>query len=211
MKRHVIYFVDEDDRARRANLRDLTALLDNPTIEIRDLAPLKTFAEYEPLAAAPTTAAFILDQRMKTGGTVNYNGTDLAAHLRGIDAKMPIYILTGYAGQIDDFRGSEYLVEYIIDKGHIENPASDEARIVKARLLRHLDVFNDVRNARDQRFHDLLIKSSREPLSPDEEKELRELEGERLVTVAAVEREKQVALDAEIGKLKAILGRDRLL
>lgn len=211
MKRHVIYFVDENEPARRANLRDLTVLLDNPAIHIRDLAPLKTFAEYDSLAADPATAAFILDQRMKAGGTVSYNGTDLAAHLRGIDAKMPIYILTGYSDQIDDFRGSEYLIEYIIDKEHIENPASEEAKIVKARLLRHLDIFNDVRNARDQRFHDLLIKSSREALLPNEEKELRELEGERIATVAAAEREKQIKLDAEIESLKKLLGRDKLL
>jgi hypothetical protein len=210
MKRNVIYFVDEDEPARRANLRDLTTLLDNPGIEIRDLAPLKTFAEYDGIAAEPTTAAFILDQKLKPGG-MTYNGTDLAAYLRGIDAKMPIYILTGYADQLDEFRGSQYLIEYVIDKQHIEEPTSEEAIIVKARLLRHLDVFNDVRNAREQRFHDLLIKSSLEPLLADEEKELRELEGDRIAIVAAAEHERQIKLDTEIEALKKLLGRDRLL
>ncbi len=210
MKRNIIYFVDEDEPARRANLRDLTTLLDNPKIQIRDMAPLKTFAEYDSFAAEPTTAAFILDQKLKPGG-MTYNGTDLAAHLRSIDAKMPIYILTGYADQVDEFLGFEYLVEYIIDKQHIEKPDSNEAIIVKARVLRHLDVFNDVRNARDQRFHDLLIKSSREPLLPDENNELRDLGGDRIASVAASEHERQIKLDTEIEALRKLLGRDRLL
>jgi hypothetical protein len=42
MKHYVIYFVDEDEPARRANHRDLTMLLDNPEIEIRDLATAPT-------------------------------------------------------------------------------------------------------------------------------------------------------------------------
>ena len=209
MKRNVIYFVDEDAPARRANLRDLNNLLDNPEIKIFDMAPLRSFAEYDGLVASSETAAFILDQRMKAA--VSYNGTDLAAYLRRVDPKVPIYILTGYADQKDDFLGSEYLVEYIIGKAEIEDPNSNAAKIVKARLLRHLEVFNDVRDAREQRFHDLLIKSSRETLSPDEERELRQLEGERIASVAAAEREKQVELDAEISKLKELLRRDRLL
>lgn len=210
MKRHVIYFVDEDEPARRANLRDLKALIDNPAIEIRDLAPLATFAEYDALATNPKTAAFILDQKLKPGG-MTYNGTELALYLRGIDSKMPIYILTGFADQTDEFRGFEYLIEYIIDKQHIEIPDSPEAIIVKARLLRHLDVFNDVRSARDQRFHDLIIKSSREALSEDETKELLELEGERIGSVAAAEHERQIKLDTEIEALRKLLGRDKLL
>ena len=210
MKRHVIYFVDEDEPARRANLRDLKALIDNPAIQIRDLAPLATFAEYDSLATDPTTAAFILDQKLKPGG-MTYNGTDLALYLRGIDSKMPIYILTGFADQTDEFRGFEYLIEYIIDKQHIEIPGSDEAIIVKARVLRHLDVFNDVRNARDHRFHDLIIKSSRETLPADEAKELLELDGDRIASVAAAEHERQIKLDTEIEALKKLLGRDRLL
>ena len=209
MKRHVIYFVDEDEPARRANLRDLRALIDNPAIQIRDLAPLATFAEYDSLATDPTTAAFILDQKLKPGG-MTYNGTDLALYLRGIDSKMPIYILTGYAGETEEFRGFEYLIEYVIDKQHIEDPKSDEAIMHKARIVRHLDVFIDVRSARDQRFHDLIIKSSRESLSAEENEELLELDGERIASVAAAEHERQIKLDTEIEALKKLLGQERL-
>jgi hypothetical protein len=205
MKRHVIYFVDEDPAARRANVRDLTTLLDNPGIEVVQQEPLKTFADYNPLVADPATAAFILDQRMKGCGLVAYNGTDLAAYLRGIDGKMPIYILTGHADQPQDFVGFQHLVEYIIDKEDIENANSEKAKIVKARLLRHLEVFNDVRNAQEQRFHDLLVKSLREPLTPKEQAEMDQIEGETTAPIQAAERKKEQELSETVGQLRRLL------
>jgi len=142
---------------------------------------------------------------MKQGGLVNYNGTELAEHLRGIDAKMPIYILTGYADQTDDFRGAEFQVEDIIPKDQIEDPATEKAQIIKARLLRHLDVFNDVRNAQEQRFHDLLIKSLREPLTPDEQREMDQIEGETTAPILAAERTKERELKDQVEKLQKLI------
>jgi len=43
MKRNVIYFVDEDPPARRANVDALKALLGTPEIDIRGVEPLKSF------------------------------------------------------------------------------------------------------------------------------------------------------------------------
>jgi FixJ family two-component response regulator len=205
MKRHVIYFVDEDAAARHANVRDLTTLLDNPEIKVIQQEPLKNFADYNPLMANPATAAFILDQRMKPGGMVSYNGTDLAGYLRGIDGKMPIYILTGHADQPQDFTGFRHLVEYVIDKENIENANSEEAKIVKARLLRHLEVFNDVRNAQEQRFHDLLIKSLREPLTNKEQIEMDQIEGETTAPIQAAERKKEQELGETVDQLRRLL------
>jgi hypothetical protein len=145
------------------------------------------------------------------GGGVAYNGIDLAEHLRSIRPKLPIYILTGAAGAREDCAGVEYRVEEIIDKEDIEDLSSEKAQTIKARMLRRLDVFEDVLGSREQRFHDLLIKSTHGTLPRDEEKELRRLEGERIASVAAAEREKQVKLDAEIESLKKLLGRERLL
>ncbi|HEY3856708.1 MAG TPA: hypothetical protein VGO67_20165 [Verrucomicrobiae bacterium] len=166
---------------------------------------MKTFADYNPLVANPTTAAFILDQRMKGGGLVTYNGTDLAGYLRGIDGKMPIYILTGHTDQPQDFVGFQHLVEYIIDKEHIENAQSDEAKIVKARLLRHLEVFNDVRNAQEQRFHDLLVKSLRGPLTAKEQIEMDQIEGETTAPIQAAERKKEQELGETVEQLRRLL------
>lgn len=210
MKRHVIYFVDEDPSARRANVRALTTLLDNPEVKIIAQEPLRTFADYDPLMAHPATAAFILDQRMKGSGIVTYNGTDLAKHLRGIDGKMPIYILTSYSDDKQDFAGSEYLVEYILSKEDINVSTSREAKIVKARLLRHLDVFNDVRAEQEQRFHDLLLKSLHEPLTPEEQHDMDQIEGETTAPILAAERRKESELCVKVDELRKLLDGDRL-
>jgi len=210
MKRNTIYLVDEHPPARRANAEALRRLLDNPKIQVKELEPLPNVADYNPLIAEHSTAAFVLDQRMKQAGLVSYNGTDLAAHLRGIDSKMPIYILTGYADEKEDFEGSEYLVEYIIGKGEIRDQNSSKAKIVKARMLRHLDVFNDVLDDREQKFHDLLVKSIKEPLTDEEEKELGLLETERLVPQHAAELKDAKALEQAIAELKAKMQNENL-
>jgi hypothetical protein len=209
MKRNVIYFVDEDPPARRANVDALKALLGTGEITVCGVEPLKTFSEYNVLVANPTTAAFFLDQKMKQSGLVGYNGTDLAEHLRGIDPKMPLYILTGYADQVDDFRGKSFRVEAIIPKDEIEDPKSEEAQTHKARILRHLNVFNDLLDARSQRFHDLLVKSLREPLTPDEQQEMDRIEGDTMAPVLASERTEARSLGGLIDELKRIVGSDQ--
>lgn len=205
MRRKKIYFIDEDAAARRANVRSLTALLDTKELEIEALEPRRDFSAYTDLLASPETAAFVLDQRMKGSGIVNYNGTDLARYLRGLDGKMPIYILTGHAQEIQDFAGAEHLVEYIIGKDEIEDAESEGAKIVKARLLRHLNVFNDIRDEQEQDFHDLLIKSLREPLTKDEQGKMDRIEGITTAPVLAAERQREKALAQKIEKLRSIL------
>lgn len=206
MKRHIIYFVDEDPAARRANARALTTLLENQDIKVKEQEPLKALAGYSELLADPDTAAFVLDQRMKGSGHVPYNGTDLARYLRGIDGKMPIYILTGHADDVEDFRGSKHLVEYIIGKDEIEDAGSETAQVVKARMLRHLDVFNDVRDVQEQRFHDLLVKSLRQSLTSEEQEEMDLIEGDTTAPLLAAERSKESELSEQLNQLRQILG-----
>lgn len=210
MKRNTIYLVDEHPPARRANAEALRRLLDNPKVQVKELEPLPNVADYNPLIAEHSTAAFVLDQKMKQAGLVSYNGTDLAAHLRGIDSKMPIYILTGYADEKEDFEGSEYLVEYIIGKGEIRDKDSSAAKIVKARMRRHLDVFNDVLDDREQRFHDLLVKSLTEPLTADEQKEMDQIEGETMAPIQAAERKKEQELSETVAQLRRLLDNGQL-
>jgi DNA-binding LytR/AlgR family response regulator len=205
MQRNKIYFIDEDAAARRANLRYLRALLDDDTLEFESMEPLKTFSQYNDLISRPSTAAFILDQRMKGSGLVNYQGIDLARHLRGIDGKMPIYILTGHPGEEADFAGSEHLVEYIIGKDEIENVNSNQAKIVKARILRHINVFNDVRDEQEQRFHDLIVKSMNGQLTASEIDEMNKIEGITTAPVVAAERARENDLGSKIEQLKVVL------
>jgi hypothetical protein len=65
-------------------------------------------------------------------------------------------------------------------------------------------------NEREKRFHDLLVKSLREPLSPEEEKELGLLEDERVLQVHAQELSDTKALQKTIEELKAKLAPDKL-
>ncbi|MDM4773033.1 hypothetical protein [Solimonas sp. SE-A11] len=205
MRRQNIYFIDEDAAARRSNGRSLKELLGSDEIEIRPIEPRPALSDYNDLISEPDTAAFILDQRMKGGGRVNYNGTDLARQVRSINSKMPIYILTGHADEKDDFLGSEHLVENIIGKDAIDNTESEGAQVIKARILRHLNVFGDMRTDRENRFHELLIKSLREGLSEDEQQEMDRLEGESTAPVIAKERELERVIGAQVDSLQKFL------
>jgi DNA-binding LytR/AlgR family response regulator len=205
MQRNKIYFIDEDAAARRANCRYLSALLDEPKLYIESLEPLRNFHEYNDLVSRPSTAAFILDQRMKGSGLVNYQGIDLARYLRGIDSKMPIYILTGHPGEDADFAGSRHLVEYIIGKDEIEDIHSDQAKIVKARILRHLNTFNDIRDEQEQRFHDLILKSMNGKLTLEEAEEMNRIEGVTTAPLVAAERARENELNDKLEKLRAVL------
>lgn len=208
MKRNTIYLVDEDHASRRANRNYLEDLLDCDVIEIVALEPFRDKTDYDRLIISPNTAAFVLDQRMKGSGAVNYNGTDLAQYIRRIDSKIPIYILTGYADEDDEFLGSNYLVEYIIAKESIEDLSSETAITIKARILRGLSVFDDVRSELDQRYHDLLLKSFREPLSEKEENEMNSIEGESSAAILAIERKAESELGKAIDALKKFLPKD---
>lgn len=210
MKRTVIYFFDEQDASRRSNARELKSLIDDPSIHVEALEPYPAFADYARLIADPKTAAFILDQRMKGSGAVAYNGTDLASYIRGIDGKIPIYILTSYADSSEDFDGWRHLVDDILAKSSIEDKGSDTAKIIKARLRRHLQVFNDVRDDQEQRFHDLLVISLKRPLTDEEQIEMDNLEGETTAPLLATERSKARELENNIKSLRTLLGANQI-
>lgn len=203
MKRTVIYFFDEQDTSRRSNARVLKALIDDTSIQVEALEPYAAFADYAPLIADPKTAAFILDQRMKGSGKVAYNGTELASYIRSIDGKIPVYILTSYADSSEDFDGWRHLVDDILAKSSIED--TETAKIIKARLRRHLQVFNDVRDDQEQRFHDLLVISLKRPLTDEEQIEMDNLEGETTAPILAAERTKARALETSIKSLRTLL------
>lgn len=203
----ILYFVDEKEEARWANTYALKRLLDTPDVDVVGLAPFQVFSEYDSLLSSPHVRGFFIDQRMRGGG-VSYNGIELAEYMRGHHRKLPIYILTGYP--TDDFTGTAYRVEDIVDKEDIENRDTDKAKTIRARILRRLAVFEDVRNEQETRFHDLLVKSMKEPLTTDEEKELGIIERERLVPTQAEELRDAKSLEAAIEELKAKLRPDEL-
>ncbi|MCI0541988.1 MAG: hypothetical protein L0Z50_42875 [Verrucomicrobiales bacterium] len=205
----ILYLVDEKEEARWANAPLLQRLLDSPDIKVEAIAPFPQFAQFDELLKNPNLGGFFIDQKMRGGASVSYNGIELAGHLRSRHPKLPIYILTGYPPD-DELNSGAYRVEDIVDKEDIEVRTSEKAQTLKARILRRLAVFGDVLDAREQRFHDLLVKSMKEPLSPAEEKEMGLLEAERLAPQHAAEIHDTKALEQAIAELKAKLHNENL-
>lgn len=205
----ILYLVDDKEEARWANAPLLQRLLDSPDIRVEAIAPFPKYAQFDELLKNPNLGGFFIDQKMRGGSSVTYNGIELAGHLRSRHAKLPIYILTGYPPD-DELNSGAYRVEDIVDKEDIEDRASEKAQMLKARILRRLAVFGDVLDAREQRFHDLLVKSMKEPLTATEEQEMGLLEDERLAPQHAAEMHDAKALEKAISELKAKLHNENL-
>lgn len=209
MSQIILYFVDDKEAARLANGPLLQRLLDSPDIKVEAIAPFPQFGQFDELLKNPNLGGFFIDQKMRGGSSVNYNGIELAGHLRSRHPKLPIYILTGYPPD-DELTCGQYRVEDIVNKEDIEERTSDKAQVLKARILRRLAVFGDVLDAREQRFHDLLVRSMNEPLTAAEEKEMGLLEMERLAPQHAAELRDAKALEQAIAELKATLQNENL-
>ena len=205
----IVFFIDDDEIERQSCADVLKEIFGDTSLSIEALAPLPELTNYTELVNK-SPSGLILDHRLNTSGRVLYSGAQLAAYLRAIGSRVPIVILTNYPD--DDFSAQGWAVECIVQKKNtLRDPAGVAAQEFKLRLLRQIEICGNVLAAREKRFHDLLVKSTRVTLPPEEENELRQLEGERIASVAAAEREKQVKLDAEIDALKRLLGRERLL
>ena len=102
MSRAVI-LIDDDEAELRANSAALEELFgDAEEVVVVPSKPFPDMREYSRLLARSDTAAFVIDQRLKTGGEVGYTGLELSEYLRGINSKLPIYILTNYPGDDDN-------------------------------------------------------------------------------------------------------------
>lgn len=208
MKHNVIHFIDDDPAARAANARALQSLLNDGEIRVEEREPYKDLNGYNQLMLRSDTAAFVLDQRMTGNGRYQYNGIDIASHLRALNSKMPLYILTGHSEDEEAFEGQTHLVEYIIGKEEIDDVTSEAAKTVKARMLRNLNTYNDIRDEREDRYQTLLIKSINNDLSANEANEVEVLEAETLRTVLASEQMRVREISKTIEQLQRILPLD---
>ena len=204
-----VFFIDDDEFERRSCSDVLQELFADTSVRIEPRAPLPALADYAALLASNAASALILDERLNTAGGVTYTGAELAAHLRAIGCNLPIVILTNYPD--DDFTSQGWAVECIVEKKSVLNdPMSPTAQAFKARLSRQIEIAGAVLAERERRYHDLLVKSADGSLLPEEVAELRKLEANRIAPIAAAEREKEQKLDAEIEKLKRLLGDGKL-
>ncbi len=188
MARNKLWLVDENPAQLKTSTAALRLIL--PELQIAPIAPLPLMSEYVALVLNdPETACVMIDQKLKDTGVALYFGIELAQYLRTIDQKLPLYILTNYVDEKEQFEEGEWSVEDIIDKNQIADFGSDYVRTFKARLLRRIDTYSDVLLERQHRFIELLRKSLTSELSPDEIRELQELQGIRGTVIAAMESE----------------------
>jgi CheY-like chemotaxis protein len=209
MDKQTVYLIDEDQEELSTNRRMLESVFEDTPLRFDAMMPLKRLADYNKLLVKRDTVAFVIDQKLRTSGEVSYQGIDLASHLRSINTKLPIYILTNYPNDHELRGAKEPTVEDIIDKGDITYPKKAPALRFKARFLRRLDGYRDLLSQRESRFHGLLQKSLQNRLNKNEADELASLQSERLMPTQAAELEDIAKLDKTIGKLSRLLNKPR--
>ncbi len=190
----VIWLIDENEYELRTHRAILAKIL-TEQVEIRALQPYPNLDDNTVLLEDPRTACIIIDQKIKEAGIAGYAGIDLARFLRAISPKLPIYILTNFAAEEDEFAGSEWSVEDIIAKGDMVD--TEKRQTTAARILRRINVYHDILGERETRFRVLLKRSLEADLSADEQGELDELLLQRSAHVL-VEELKQIKQLQEI-------------
>jgi len=179
-----VYLIDDsifDLKTYQNRFRELLP----STIKVEGLLVYPKVDDYLPLLQDENTVCIITDQRMKNTGVANYTGIELAKFLRRTNSKLPIYILSSFTEAHDEFGDDEWSVEAIINKGELSNPV--EGRTVAARLVRRIDVYQDIKDTREARFDELLKKSLDNKLSEGEETELEALQLQRISPALAIE------------------------
>lgn len=168
----VIWLIDENKRELRSNQISLKRILPE-TLEIRAVLAYEKLDEYLPVLENKKTVCIITDQRLKVTGVATYEGIELAEFLRSINLKIPIYILTNFADDRDDFEDGEWTVEDIIRKSVLNNEA--ERKVLAARIMRRINLYEDIRSQREEKMQTLLEKSMNGNLDANELNELDQL------------------------------------
>jgi len=200
----IIWMVDEI----QAELRTCQALLRRimpEGMDIRMLLARKYKEDYSDILENPKTATIILDQRLKSTGIATYTGIEIAQYFRGINSKLPIYILTNFADEKDEFKGGEWSVEDIIAKDELKEENARD--IVAARIIRHINIYEDIMSERVGRFRALLEKSLDGLLSEEELLELKQLQLVRSSPDLAVELGKIEQLEQIIATHNRLMNR----
>ncbi len=200
----VVWVVDENGRELRTSVAALQrAIQGKGNVEFKPLQALPRMENYLTIIGDPVTAAMLLDQRLQTRGGIDHTGIELALYLRSIDKNLPIYILTGYVTEDgepnDEFVGNEWSVEDILDKRILNNQA--ELRTFIDRLIRRINVHQTIRDEREKRFNELLMKSLDSQLDSEEQEELDKLGLERMAAFAISDQIQRRQLESLFNKL----------
>lgn len=199
MNKQVIYIEDEE-AARNTFSRALKRIygsdyvIEAPIPESNIIDMQKSLFKYK------NPVAFVFDEKLRFTGETNYLGSELAEKVREIDSKIPIYILTSYAGEVDPLAGS---VEFVIDKTMAGDPIKREQ--LASRLRRHQSTFDDIRTDRANLFDMLLKKSITHGLTEEELSQFEELNFLRVKPILFDEAIPTQKLEIELKRQDALL------
>ncbi|MDM3278936.1 MULTISPECIES: hypothetical protein [Enterobacteriaceae] len=123
----------------------------------------------------PDKVTYFIDEKLKHSGVASYSGVELAERIRIFDSKIPVYILTSFADEIEKYLGD---IEFVIDKNDWDLE-EDGANLIK-RFLRHINTYKDIKSQQAKRFEFLLEKSIFSSLSEKELEEFKALDLSRV-------------------------------
>ncbi|MFT5622305.1 MAG: CheY-like chemotaxis protein [Bacteroidia bacterium] len=194
-----VLYIDDRPDSRNTYSEDLSEIFGS-SVKILAIAPLGTLSEMLSVVINQSQlVSLVLDQRLYESGDTDYTGLNLAALVRSSLPKLPIYILTNWTDKLDD----AYHVEYVFEKEKIsEDEYKKEAT---ARVRRHINVFEDIIDEREDRFAELLPKYLGKQLSADEVAEFLKLKAVRIKPYSH-EFDEDDELRAKLDQQAAVLG-----
>ncbi|MEP9248051.1 hypothetical protein [Enterobacter asburiae] len=187
---NTIIFIDDDSDVR-ATYQLSMSLMFSGEFEVLclDVEP-SLDSMVQVLKDIPNKITFFIDEKLKHSGVATYNGVELAERIRVFDSKIPIYILTSFADEIEKYLGD---IEFVIDKNDWE---LDDTNL-KQRFLRHINTYKDIKSQQAKRFEVLLEKSIFSTLTEDELEEFKALDLSRIKNVSS----EGIISEESLGKL----------
>jgi hypothetical protein len=175
----VIWLIDDNEDELHTYYNVFKRML--PTsLQIKAIEAYKHLDNYLSILADENTVCIVTEQKLKVTEIANYTGVELAEFLRGINTKVPIYIVTNFPYDRDEFENREWIVEDIISKSDLTQES--KSKILAARILRRINVYTDITEKRQDRMKNLLRKSMNGEL---DENELSEIDNLKLEKISA--------------------------
>jgi|GEM_PF-2994633 len=137
---------------------------------------------------------YFVDEKLKHSGIANYTGVELVQKIRIFDTKIPIYILTSFSDEIEQYLGD---IEFVIDKNDWESEDAEDN--LKKRFLRHINTYKDIKSKQAVRFECLLEKSLFSTLTQEETDEFKALDLSRVKNISS----EGIISDESLNELKA--------
>jgi hypothetical protein len=189
---NTIIFIDDDSDVRATYKLSMSIMFsDEFEISCLDVEP-SLDGMIQVLNDIPDKVTYFIDEKLKHSGIATYTGVELVEKIRIFDSKIPIYILTSYADEIEKYLGD---IEFVIDKNDWDLE-EDENNLTK-RFIRHINTYKDIKSQQAKRFEFLLEKSIFSTLSEKELEEFNALDLSRIKNISS----EGIISDESLGEL----------